>query len=56
MNCASHPSQTLMLFCSQCVQKLCLKCMPAHAGHQMSDFEDVCTTLIGPEVANIKEA
>ena len=50
MNCSTHPTQPLMLFCTHCLTKLCLKCAPSHSGHTLSDFEDVCTTLIGPDL------
>lgn len=29
--------------------------MPAHAGHQMSDFEDVCLSVIAKELQSVKE-
>lgn len=43
-----------MLFCVDCKKKLCLKCVSQHSGHTISDFEDVCKTLIVPQI-NVKK-
>ena len=53
--CPNHPNQPLMLFCIDDKSKMCLKCVAKHAGHTILDFEDVCKSVIQPQITIIKE-
>lgn len=53
--CPNHPNQPLMLFCIDDKSKLCLKCVAKHAGHTILDFEDVCKSVIQPQITTLKE-
>ncbi len=53
--CVLHNNQIQLLFCVDDKVKLCVKCVPKHSGHTIFDFEDVCKSIIMPQVEVLRD-